>query len=603
MDERLSDTFFFEGFALDPTRRTLHRGEVEVELRAKCLDFLVCLARNAGRVVTKDELMSTVWPDVVVSDESLTRCVSDIRQALRDADQRIVKTVPRRGYVLVAPVSHVRPALQSAEEAGLRSSQSDEGAAAAGSRVPAGQPGPTTATPASRIRAPRQAAWITLVAVAVLAGSAWALWGRLGRSPSPDAASAQRAGDAGALSIVVLPLSTRGDDATQAHFADGLTQDLTTDLARIPNSFVVGRGLAGDSKKDSPRKAIDSRTMGSDLGGRYILDGSVQRLNDLVRLNLRLIEADTGAELWNEIFDGERSDLGALQLRVAGTVAWALHLEMMAAEARRSQKLRPTNPTAQDLVWQGYSAMERRTPEMLETARGLLQRAVAMDAGNAFAWSGLAQTYANDLASRWLHHRGASSEEWLRRGHEAADKALAIDPDNLYALAAQSRLWMYGGQPALGLAMAQRVIAINRNYAPGWFVVSYSHMILGKPEEAIAAGLRATALTVRDGRASGILTVIAAAHFYAGRDEEALAWARRSTAAKPGYAISHAYVAAASASLGDMATARTAIAEFKRLQPDYSIGTFRAERHGNNAEFLKQRGRLYRNLQKAGLPE
>ena len=128
-------------------------------------------------------------------------------------------------------------------------------------------------------------------------------------------------------------------------------------------------------------------------------------------------------------------------------------------------------------------------------------------------------------------------------------------------------------------------------------------MTLGKPDEAIAAGLRATALTVRDGRASGILTVIAAAHFYAGRDEETLAWARRSIAAKPGYAILHAYIAAASASLGDMATARSAIAEFKQLQPDYSISTFRAERHGDNIEFLKQRERLYRNLQKAGLAE
>ena len=529
--------------------------------------------------------MAAVWPGVVVTDESLTRCVSDIRQALHDVDQRIVKTVPRRGYVLVAPVS-------------LDGASSESEPAASSSSPPSPQVRSTTAPPNSRFPALPRSAWITLIA---LAGAAVVTWTLVARPFSPNRPDATRAADPQALSIAVMPLAARADDAEAVHFAEGLTQDLTTDLARIPNGTVAGRGLVAAFRKGNLSKAWDSRTAGSELGVRYILDGSVQRLNDVMRLNLRLTEADTGADLWTEIIDGDRSDLAALQLRVAGTVAWALHLEMMAAEARRGQRLRPDNPTAQDLVWQGYSSLERRTPEAVETARTLLQRAVALDAGNAFAWSGLAQTYANDMASRWLHRRGATTDEWLRRGNEAADRALALDPDNLYALAAQSRLLLYGGQPALSLVTAQRVVAINRNYAPGWFVISYGHMVLGKPEESIAAGLRATALTVRDGRASGILTVIAAAHFYAGNDTEALAWARRSIAAKPGYAISHAYVAAASASLGDMTTARAAMAEFKRLQPDYSIATFRAERHGNNADFLRQRERLYLNLRKAGL--
>jgi DNA-binding winged helix-turn-helix (wHTH) protein/TolB-like protein len=588
-EEPQAGPWFFDGFALDAGRRTLSQGGADVELRAKGLDLLICLVRHAGQVVTKDELMAAVWPDVVVSDESITRCVSDIRQALSDADQRIVKTVPRRGYVLVAPVS-VAPAPRpsgSGAEAGV---QMPSGPAT-------GPSAPVAAAPDRRKLLPL-AAWGAIVAVLALAACGWAWWHQ---AQGPGAALAQRSGDALPLSIAVLPLARGDEEADLARFAEGLTHDLTTDLARIPDSHVVGRGLAGQVKIDG--KPIDSRAIGRELGVRYILEGSVQRLNELMRLNLRLVDADTGAELWSEIMDGDRSDLAALQLRVAGSVAWTLHLEMMAAEAQRSLKLRPDNPAAQDLVWQGYAAMERRTPRDLESARGLLQRAVALDAGNAFAWSGLAQTYANDLASRWLHHRGASADEWLRRGHEAADKALAIDPDNLYALAAQSRLWLYGGQPAQSLAMAQRVVAINRNYAPGWFVISCSLMTLGQPNEAIAAGLRANALTLRDGRASGILTVIAAAHFYAGRDTEALAWARRSLAAKPGYAISHAYVAAASASLGDMATARSAIAEFKRLQPDYSISTFRAEQHGNNADFLRQRDRLYRNLLKAGLAE
>ena len=112
-DELLGNVFCFEGFRLDATRRTLHRDGAEVDLRAKCFDLLTCLARNAGRVVTKDELIQTVWPNVVVTDESLTRCVSDIRQALGDGAQRIVKTVPRQGYLLASPVSFGEPAALS----------------------------------------------------------------------------------------------------------------------------------------------------------------------------------------------------------------------------------------------------------------------------------------------------------------------------------------------------------------------------------------------------------------------------------------------------------------------------------------------------------
>ena len=104
----IGSLFYFEGFSLDASRRTLCRGDAVVDLRPKCFDVLTCLVRGAGRVVTKDELIEAVWPKVVVTDESLTRCVSDIRQALGDAEQHIVKTVPRRGYVLVAPVSMAR---------------------------------------------------------------------------------------------------------------------------------------------------------------------------------------------------------------------------------------------------------------------------------------------------------------------------------------------------------------------------------------------------------------------------------------------------------------------------------------------------------------
>jgi tetratricopeptide (TPR) repeat protein len=149
--------------------------------------------------------------------------------------------------------------------------------------------------------------------------------------------------------------------------------------------------------------------------------------------------------------------------------------------------------------------------------------------------------------------------------------------------------------------MFRRVVALNRNYAPAWLSISLASADLGKTDESIVAAQEALRLSPRDTRLHVILATIAAGHYYAGRDQDALAWARRSATAKPEYGISHAWMAAAAANLGDTASAREALAEFKRLRPDSTIVTLRAERQSANAEFLRQRERFYQGLQKAGL--
>lgn len=592
-DEPLASVFCFEDFRLDAARRTLQRGGVQVDLRAKGFDLLTCLARNAGRVVTKNELIQAVWPGVVVTDESLTRCISDIRHALADGAQQIIKTVPRRGYVLVAPVSlgETLPAQGASARPGL----TDHDWAPAPVAPIAAQP--TAATIAPRVADGARARtwahrwrWPGLLAAAVLvaaAAVAWKPWGSITAAPTPP------------LSIVVLPLVNLGSDAAQAWFAEGLTEDLTTDLSRIPGSFVIARSSA-DAYKG---KAADVRQVGRDLGVRYALEGSVQRLDGSVRLNLRLIDAENGRKLWAERFDGSRDGMPALQGAVTGTVARTLHVQMVEAESQRSLRLRPRNPDAQDLAWQARSAMERYTPESNALARELLQRALALDASSASLWSALSQTYNVDVMMRWMNLRTATRDEWIARAGEAADKAMAIDSRNPDALGAAGKALQIRGLPEQSLAMYLRQIEANANDAPAWNSLGYAYATLGRQDESIAANERALRLSPRDGRIYGFLIVIAAAHLLAGRDAQALDWARRAIAAKPGYSISHAWAAAAAARLGDMATAHSALEEFRRLQPGYTLATFRAERHGNNAEFLRQRERFYEGLAKAGLAE
>lgn len=566
-DAHFGTVLCFEGFRLDATRRTLHRDGALVDLRAKCFDLLACLARNAGRVVTKDELISTVWPNVVVTDESITRCVSDIRHALGDGAQHVVKTVPRQGYMLASPVSF-------GEAINL------SGPAVAG--VAAGQ-----LSQVSRRRgwlAAGAAAFAVVVVAAVLV--AWRPWASsLGSTPP--------------LSIIVLPLANRGDDPGQLYFVEGLTEDLTTDLSRIPGSFVIARSTADTYKG----KAVDVRQIGREVGVRYVVEGSAQRLDDVVRLNLRLVDAENGRELWADRMDGNWRELAALQSMVTGTVARTLHVQMVEAESQRSLRLRPRDPDAQDLVWRARAAAEHHTPESVAAARELFQRAVKIDPASVAGWGGLSRTYTTDVRMRWMNVRGAEKEEWVRRAVEAADKASALNPNHPDTLSAMGIVQQVQGQPERALAIFLRQVENDRNDAPGWNGVGYAYATLGKPDESIAANERAVRLSPRDGKLYGFLVVIAACHLYAGRDQQAVAWARRSIAARPNYSISHAWLAAAAANAGDMATAREAIAAFKRLQPDYTLATFRAEEHGDNAAFLAQRERFYQGLQRAGLGE
>lgn len=556
MDAQDHNIGCFEGFAVDALRRTLHCGAAQVALRPKSFDVLAYLVRAAGRTVAKDELLEVVWPGIVVTDESLTRCISDIRAALGDREQRIIKTVPRQGYVLAAPVRF--------EAASMREPASAEAA-------------PTR----WRVRA-RGARW-RLAAGGALAIAAVVFAGWPHATDTPP------------LSIVVLPLAAL--DPEQAYLAEGLTEDLTTDLSRIPGSLVIARSSAVAVYG----RGRDVREVGAELGVRYALEGSAQRVGEQVRLNVRLIDTQSRREQWAERFDADRTDIASLQRRVTGTLARSLHLQLIEAESQRGRE-RAGNPDAHDLALRAWSAYERRTPESVATARDLLNRSLAADPDSVFSLSLLADSYTADMLNRWMHLRAAVREEWLRRADEAARRAYALDPDNLYAVGALATVLQLQGKPEEGLALLQRQVALNRNYAPAWHRLSYGYVTLGRQDDAIHAGEEALRLSPRDGRLYSFYVVMAAAHLHAGRDAIAMQWARKSAEARPDFGTAYAWLAAAAANAGDMDTAHQAIAQFRRLQPDYTVARFRDERLSTHPDFLRQRERFHDGLLKAGLP-
>lgn len=548
MDDASADVLQFEGFVLDLGRRALLRGDRQIELRPKGFDVLACLARRAGHVVTKDELLAGVWPGVVVTEESLSRCVSDIRAALGDDGQRLLKTVPRRGYMLAAPAQLLR----------------------------------NTPAPSRRW----QVSAVLAVGAAVVAAGAWL---------------ALRPPERPAFSVVVMPLASRHGDPQQEALAEAVTEEITVDLSRIADSFVIGRSTA-DTYRGRP---VDARQVGNELGVRYVLEGGVDRLGEAARLTLRLVDAQSGRTLWADRFDGELRDLDALHRRVTGTVAQTLELSLLEAESARAMRRRVADLQAQDLALRAWSLLRRRNGPDIAAARELLQQAVAREPQSAFAWALLAETYGMDVGQRTFNasRAGATRTEWLRRGAEAAERAHAMDPQQPRVLAVRVWILVLQGRGEEALIGARRLLEINRNDATAWFRLCHTYATLGRQEEALGACQEALRLSPRDASLANFHVVQAAAHLHLGRDAQALASARKSASAQPTFSVAYAWAASAAAHLGDMDAARAALAEFRRLRPDYTVQSFRDEKLCANALCAQQRERFYEGLRRAGLAD
>lgn len=575
-------SFRFDAFELDAQRRTLRRSGTDVELRPLAFDALTCLVRHAGRVVTKDELIAAVWPGLVVTDDSIARCISDIRRALGDVEQRIIKTVPRRGYTLAVPVNMDGPRFVRPEPAG-------QGVSRAEAVPPVTEGAPSSSAGQRSALASRWAfgAFVTLLCVSL----AWAVWALRAQS---DAATARPG-----LSIVVLPLTSEGGDPAQDRLAAALTDEITIDLSRIPETFVIARATAESYRG----RSVDAREVGRELGVRYVLDGRLVRLGDAVRLTLQLVDSDSGRALWSDRIDGGLPDLPALYRQVTGTVARTLDLKLQEVEIARA-RARP-GADLQDLLLQARWLIQfpRATPDSVQEARRLLERASEREPESARTLSLLAQTYNIDVAQRWLGLRGATREQWLQLADRHSERAYQLDSADALVIGVRGTALALAGRSEQAVEMLERQIGLNRNDASAWFWLGYARCTLGRQGEAIAALTQARWLSPRDPNLNGIFIVTAAAKLYLGHDREALEWARRSVIERPQHAVAHSWVAAAAANVGETETASAALAEFRRLLPSYTIQSFRNERLCANDLCRVQRERYYAGLAKAGLPE
>jgi adenylate cyclase len=420
-------------------------------------------------------------------------------------------------------------------------------------------------------------------------------------SSGPLATSISRPAFAPRMSIVVLPFANLSDDREQQYFADGITEDLTTDLSRLADMFVISRNTAFTYRN----KPIDTKQIGRELCVRYVLEGSVRRSGNQIRINAQLIDAETDAHLWAERFDRDTGDLFALQDEVTSQIAVALNLELVGAAAARPTK----DPDTLDYVLRGRAAISKpSTRDNLAEAIGLFEHALAADPGSVEAQSRLAIA----LADRVLNFGSRTADSEIRRAEQLATRALAASPRSALPHFAKAQVLRVQGRYEEAISEYETVLVFDRNWVHAIAHSGRCKIFIGQIDEAIPAQERAIRLSPRDPGIGFWYFRIGQAHLLQSRIDEAILWLGKARGANPEIPVFRAYLASGYALQGDTGRAVAELFEARKLDRE---GIYSSIAHIRLRDSLSQnRGArpeiralfeatYFAGLRKAGVPE
>src|SRR5271166_5464933 len=408
--------------------------------------------------------------------------------------------------------------------------------------------------------------------------------------PAPEKSTPPR------LSLVVLPFANISGDPEQEHFVDGITESLTTDLSRIRGAYVVARNTAFTYKG----KPLDVKTIGRELNVRYVLEGSVQRGGNRMRVNVQLVDAETGNHLWAERFDKPLADLFDMQDEIVARLAGALNAQLAAAEARRAEQV--PNPDSMDLYFQGLAWYNKgRTPDHVVQARSFFDRALTADPDDVEALIGSAWADVADGANLSVTDPTAA----FAAAEAKLTKALSSVPDHGRAHMSLGFVYIRTKRTAEGIAEFEHALALDRNLADAHSGIGFGKIFVGLAEETEAYTVEALRLSPRDTLAYIWMTRAGIAKNQLGSWEQAVAWFRRAIEANRNYPHPHFVLGAALAQLGRLDEAHSAVKAGLALNPTYTISRARAlwTAMSDDPTYLAELERTLKGLRKAGVPE
>ena len=426
-----------------------------------------------------------------------------------------------------------------------------------------------------------------IVALIVIAGGAWYFLGAT--RTAPVAANAPIAAEAAHLSIVVLPFTNLSGDPSQDYFADGITENLTTDLSRIRNSFVIARNTAFTFKG----KAIDAKEIGKELGVRYVLEGSVQRDQNRVRVNAQLIDGKTGAHLWADRFEDDMADMFKLQDQVVARLANTLGSELVKAEAEKSTH--SGNSDAIDLTMRGWAILNQlqlvANKDSLAKALGLFEQALKLDPNNVDALVGAAQAERYDFIYGGMDEKPGQ----IANIEELLANAIRIDPTSARAYVVRAGLYRTTRRNKEAAEAAENAVRLNSSYAAAYAQLALDEVTPAEYPLAIANIDQAIKLSPRDPEMGRWRWTKGKTFNLMGRHQDAIR--EEQAALDSGYSAWPVYaaLAVAYAFTGRQSEAEAAVAQARKVNPKLTIKWYRAR--------IAEPEVIYEGLRKAGLPE
>jgi adenylate cyclase len=557
----------FGGFLLDRSAGGLFRldedgSPVLLPIGSRALDVLCVLVERQGDLVSKQAIMDAVWPGTAVEENNLTVHISTLRRVLDEGrgSGSCIQTIPGRGYRFVVPLGRHDAAAPLGRTQPIEGDSSDDLLQAeTGCDIAVRAPKAAVSTRFARRH--RGALFAVLLTGLSFALAALLLLGRghdfwfAGRQVPPR------------LSLVVLPFENLSGDPKDDYLADGITDDLTSDLSNLPDAFVIARESAYTYKG----KPADVRNIGEELGVRYVLEGSARRIGSTLRVNVQLTSAETGAHLWSDRFDEPISELAAGQERIVTRMRSELGISLVEIEQARSLRERPTNPDAFDLILRAR-ALENQPPSLQrnEEAQALYERALERDPSSTAAMLGIAYH---------LVDRRATSGSWgtlenMLRAESLLTQARVIAP-SLPNLLYVTAYWLrIRGRCDEAMAVAEEGIRRFPNYSAGnYSALGQCKIVTGHAEEAIPLMLKAIRINPRDPYLFNRYRVMGDASLMLGRDADAINFFVRSLAVSPEHDgfqfFTYLELAAAYARSGRVPEAQRALAEAHRLFPYY----------------------------------
>ena len=508
--------YLFEDCCLDTDRRELRREGHIVRIEPQVFDLLEYLIRNCDRLVTKDDLIASVWEGRIVSDSALTTRLNAARMSICDSgeQQRLIKTVPRKGFRFIGEI------------------RNDQTSSAEGTHLQAATRRPFPAD----ISIDGERAYL---------------------SPPPDRPS-----------IVVLPFLNLSGDPAQEYFADGMVEDITIALGRLPWLFVIGSASAFTYKS----RPVEIRKVGFELGVRYALMGSVRKENNRVRITCQLSETRHGGQVWAERFEDELDSIFAMQDRVAGHVATVIAPALRAEEIERARRKPTENLTAYDLFLRALPLHRLGYAQNVEALR-LLGRAIELDPSYGAAYGLAAWCYDLQKIFGWVPPSDPRLNEGIRLARIAADMG-SNDSEALWMTA--HALTLLAGETELALALTKKAIALNPNSPNAWWVSGTAHYFSDYPQIALEHGACARRLSPVDPMAFNHWLSTAMAHFFAGQYQEAADAADRSLAQHTNFPPALRLKVVTSGLLGRIGEGGDWVARLLAVNPDASVAKLKA---------------------------